>query len=280
MTVFDLILLALTAGLTEIFPVSGTGHFSMLERVLGITLSQTDRSLLQGMLWLGTALALLLYYRRQVGAMLRQLPAVFGRREPGRRSPEAVFAGRQLLLLGLSSLPLLLGLPLRGLSRSLAERETHLLCVGLLLALSGTKIFFAGRAAREKVNLQQMTAAPALVLGLVQAAALLPGLSRTGMVLSAALAMGFTCQDAVEYAGLMGIPAFLSAGLLSCLSPGPEAVTLPAAMCFAAFFLAAAAALPALRLLTGWMKTGRPTGFAYWCWGAGILSLVLFLISV
>lgn len=280
MTVFGAILLALAAGMTEIFPVSGTGHFYMIERVLGLSLTQADRSCFQGMLYFGVTLALLLFYRHSLFSMLRELPGMLQGRRPDRRNQEASFARRKLLLWMLSSLPMLAGLLLRGWKTKLETGEHILLLVSLLLAGNGLLLYFFGRGAREQLGIRQMTLPPALVLGLAQIPSVLPGLSRMGLVLSAALAMGFDCGEAVEYAGLMGIPVFLGAGLLSCLGSGTESVTIPTALCLATVFITTLSALMTLHLLTKQMKTRKPTGFAYWCWGAAILSLVLFLISV
>ena len=80
MTWLGAILLAAAAGVTEILPVSGSGHFYLIEKMLGLELSAADTAAFRSALYGGTALALVLFYHRRLGQMLRDL--LVGSRKP------------------------------------------------------------------------------------------------------------------------------------------------------------------------------------------------------
>ena len=280
MTIVGTIILALIVGLTEVLPVSGTGHFYILDRLFGVSLNQAERLSLQGVIYLGTAFALLMYYRAEVGEIARDLGVLTGIRRPSRDDPSNGFPLRLLLLLILSAIPLLAGLFLLPTVRRVEEGEFSLLWIAAALTFSGLLLYFSARSARQVRGLQDMTLGSCLLIGLAQIPAVFPGFSRTAFTLSAALLLGFSGESAFRYAGLLGIPTFLSAGLLNLRQAGDSgSVSTPSLLSLSVFFLAALMGIAALSWFSGSLKEKRPTGFAFWCWGSAILSLVLFLIS-
>jgi undecaprenyl-diphosphatase len=280
MTIIGAIILALAAGITEVFPVSGTGHFYILDRVIGVSLNQAERQSLQGVIYLGTALALLLFYRREAGEMLRALAVLLGVRRPGRQDRNNTFSLRQLLLLSISSLPMLAGLVLLPTVRKLEAGEFGLLWISAALVFSGLLFYFSMRSARQKRSLRDMTLGNCLLIGLSQLPTVFPGLSRAGFTMSVALMLGYDGTSAFTCSGLMGIPVFLAAGLLNVLQADSlGVVSTPALLSLAVLFLSAVTGILALYWFSAKIRETRLTGFAFWCWGASIVSLVLFLIS-
>ena len=170
MTWLGTILLAVAVGAAEIFPVSGSGHFYILEKLLGLELSAADRTACLAVLNGGAALALLIFYHRRAGEMRLIRPAA------RRRAPS--LPRRQLQLLLLASLPMLGALLLRRPRLFVENHEAALAFVCLLEAVSGVLIYFAGRGARGKRDLRQMTASDGLALGCAQILSVFPGLSR------------------------------------------------------------------------------------------------------
>lgn len=280
MTWIGAIILAVVAGITEILPVSGTGHLYIFEKLLGLELSQADFLAYRGVLHLGISIALLLFYHRRFGQMLRDLLMPRGSGRPGSRQKAVSFPKRLFLLLFLSCLPMFLSLPLNRLRLRVEGSDAVLLFVSGFLMLSGILLYLTGRSAREKKNLQQLTLPDGLIMGLFQVPALFPGLSRCGMVLSAGMLREATCGSAVEFAGLLGIPVFFLSGLIQWFGArktGEAAV--PTAMCLAGLLITVFVGLVTLRFLRERAAYHKPTGFAYWCWGAGLLALILFLIA-
>ena len=277
MSIFAAVVLTLAAGITEFIPVSGTGHLNILAKLLGVQAAGAEFRAYRGAVLLGCALALLLFYRFQVLDVLREALVLLGILRPARRSRALPFGRRLGLLLVLSLLPMVLSL-LLGKLRAEAEVGAHSLAlVSLFLALSGVALFFAGRAAAEKRDIHQLTLNDSLLAGGIQAVSVLPGLSRTGCVMSLLLAQGLEGPAALEFSGLMGILPLLIAGLWELIGAGAEAISAP--MLILGCALSALTGFFTLRYLTELLTRRRPTLFAYWCWGASILALILFLIS-
>lgn len=273
MTWLGAILLAAAAGVTEILPVSGSGHFYLLEKVLGLELSAADTAAFRSALYGGTALALVLFYHRRLGQMLRDLLIRSGK--PGTSLPR-----RLLVLLTVSSLPMLLALFLNK-ARIAVEASSALLAfVSGFFALSGVVLFFSSRSAREKKDLPKTTGYDGFVMGLAQIPTVFPGLSRVGMLLSAGFLRGMDYSGALELTGLMGIPVCLAASVSLAMAGkrlGGTAVSVR--MLLAGAGISAVFGLITLRVLTERAAYRKSTGYAYWCWGASLLALILFLIA-
>ena len=199
-------------------------------------------------------------------------PSVRERGEPfGRR------LGQLLLLAAAFTVPALL---LNGLRKRLEGGDYTLALISVLLCLSGVILFFAARSARSKRTIHGMTLADAAFAGLVQIVTVFPGLSRSGLTAALLLHRGLDGPAAAEFTGLMGIPVFLIAGLVQLIAAGAgEGQFAAAPYLILGFSLSALAGFFTLRFFTDLMARRRPTGFAYWCWGAAILSLFLYLIS-
>lgn len=280
MTIFAAVVLALAAGFTEILPVSGTGHLFLLAKLLGVPAAGAEFQSFRGMLYLGVAFSGLLFYRTQLYDMLRENLVLLGLARPGSRQRGEPFGRRLGQLLLFASLPMLPALLLNGL-RVEMEKGSHTLAIlSGLLCLSGAVLFFSSRGARGRRDIYQTTLPDALTTGLAQMLTIYPGLSRTGFTVSVLLARGLDGSAAAEFTGLMGIPAFLAAGVVQLITAGKTGGSFAAApYLILGFSLSALTGFFALRLFTDWMARRRPAAFAYWSWGAGILALILFLIS-
>lgn len=280
MTWIGAIILAVVAGITEILPVSGSGHLYIFEKLLGLELDRSVFLAYRGVLHLGISVALLLFYHRRIGQMFRDLLLRADAARPGSRQKGGSFPRRLFLLLLLSSLPMFLALPLNRLRLQVESSDAALLFVSGFLLLSGILLYLTGRSAREKKSLQQLTLPDGLIMGLFQVPTLFPGLSRCGMILSAGMLREASSGCAVEFAGLMGIPVFFISGLtqwFGARKTGDAAI--PTGMCLAGLLITVAVGLITLRFFRERAVFRKPTGFAYWCWGAGLLALVLFLIA-
>lgn len=273
------IFLAFLAGVTEILPVSGTGHLYLFEKLLGLSSSSADLRAFRGMLYLGTALALTLFYRDTVRSMLREFFVLIGAFRPAGRHRGVLFPRRLQMLLLIASIPMLAGLLLTGLLDRIDRGDYTLLIVSVFLVLNGAILFFAGRGTRGKKSLPDATLSDAMILGAAQVLSVFPGLSRSGLTMSAGLARGLDGGSAFALSGLMGIPVFLFSGLRQLIVSGGEERSLSIWLMLAGFFMTTAVGLVTLRVVSDQLSRRRPTGLAFWCWGAGILSFIVFLVS-
>ena len=164
----------------------------------------------------------------------------------------------------------------------LAKRriDVHQIDIGVALLLTGCMLFVSDRMTPGKKTERNMRFRDALIIGLCQCVATIPGLSRSGTTITAGIATGLDRKFAMKYSFLLSLPAVLGANLLSIIKALTEesidASLIPAyliGMLFA--MLSGIAALLLMKLIARKSKFGW---FAYYCWGAGALTIILSLI--
>ena len=152
--------------------------------------------------------------------------------------------------------------------------------IGFALLVTGGLLFWADRAGHGNKDLKSATGLDALIVGVAQAIAVVPGLSRSGTTITAGLLCGFDRSFAVRFSFLLSIPAVLGANILSfvdAVTAGIDWSYLPMYLVgVAAAFVSGYLAIYLLRML---MQRSRFDGFAYYCWGAGLVTLILSLVA-
>lgn len=191
-------LLGLVQGLTEFLPISSTAHL----RITPALLSQPDPgAAYSAVIQLGTLLAVLIYFARDLFvdmpvAMFRDARSAKG------RLPYYLVAGTiPIVILGLSFKDFI-----TTDARSLYVVATTLIGVGVLM-------FVLDRRARDERTMDAITLMDVLIIGLAQSCALIPGVSRSGATIVAALWLGMRRADAARFSFLLGIPAIAGAGI-------------------------------------------------------------------
>lgn len=182
----------LIQGLTEFLPISSSGHLVLVPALLG---QEGPDLATSAMLHLGTLLAVLVYFRHEVMQVLTFT-------DQGRRL---------LLLLLVGTVPAaVLGLTLESQFEWLNERPT---AVAIALFLTGIMLFATRWITIGTRKAEDATFADSIIIGLGQALALIPGVSRSGTTISTGLLRGFTGAEAARFSFLLGIPAIAGAGL-------------------------------------------------------------------
>jgi undecaprenyl-diphosphatase len=198
-TIVQAAILGLVQGITEFLPISSTAHLRIVPAVLGW---QDAGAAYTAVLQLGTLIAVVGFFLRDLLSMIAA--AV----DPARRSgPE----GRRLLYLIVGTVPigvagLLLKHAIEGPLRSLSVIAASLVVVGLLMAV-------VERFAPHRRGLDDLTLRDALLVGLAQALALVPGVSRSGITLACAMALGLRRDAAARFSFLLSVPAVTAAGI-------------------------------------------------------------------
>jgi undecaprenyl-diphosphatase len=198
-TILQAAVLGLVQGVTEFLPISSTAHL----RVVPALLSWPDGgAAFAAVIQLGTLLAVVGFFLRDLGRML----AAAARAET-RRSLDA----RMLLYIAAGTVPIgvagVLGKhAIEGPLRSLAVIASMLVVVGIVMAVTE-------KTARFERPFTALTLRDALLVGLAQALALLPGTSRSGITLVAAMLLGFRRDAAARFSFLLSIPAVAAAGI-------------------------------------------------------------------
>lgn len=277
MSYLEAIILGLVQGIAEFLPISSSGHLKLFEKLLGLPNLETDYIFFDVLLHLGTLIAVLIVYRRSILRLLREIFTMLRLRTPGPGEAPDGPKRRMIALLIISLLPLFLILPVKDALQSLGS---NYLVIGLMLILTGAALYLCDHLPRGRKDEKEMTIWDALLIGLAQSVAVMPGLSRSGMTISAGAARGLDRSYAVEFSFLMSIPTILAAVLLEladAIRAGIDTAMLPRYLVGVA--VAAVSGIAAMRFLQFIAKRNRFGSFAYYCWGAGVVSMFLFLIS-
>lgn len=275
MTILTAVLLGLVQGVAEFLPISSSGHLALLQNFFHV---DTGDMLFDVLLHTGTLFALLLAYRRDVAAVLRGALGLVGLgRDRGPTTKRNVDRRRMAVFIIVGSLPLLLVLPVRD---KVAELYNNSVLVSLMLMLNGLILYLSDRNAQGAQGLREMRAVPALLVGLGQALAVVPGISRSGTTISVGMLCGFKRSFAVRFSFLLSIPAVIGATILSlveAVAGGADLSLLPVYFCGMA--AAAVSGYFSIRLLKWLAARSSFGGFAYYCWGAGIVAMILSLVA-
>jgi len=270
-------------GATELFPVSSLGHAVLVPGLLRWGYRQSDPAFVPflTLLHLGTAGALLLLYRREWVTIVSAFVRGFLR---GR------FEGadeRLALMLVLATVPgglvgFVLEKALKGLFASPRVAAGALIVNGVILLGAEwlrrrSERGEVGRAEQEAEfkPMSEITAGAALVVGVAQAMALIPGISRSGVTMAGGLVAGLRHRDAAEFSFLMATPIIGAAGLLEVpklfQDRSPSAPGLPVDL--AAAVLAGVAAYLSARFLVRYFRSGRLDPYGWYCAALGAFAL-------
>lgn len=268
MTVFQAIVLAVVQGLTEFLPVSSKTHLALTSKLLGIGDIPLDLVIT---LHLGTLVAVLVFYRRDLWAILRSLsPRAAARPD----EPTPAESRRLLGYMLLGTIPAAIAGALFEDRIETALNDVRLEGAGLLV--TALILYLAGRAHGER-GLSLMRPLDAFLIGCGQAAALLPGISRSGSTIVTSLACGLDRQWAPRFSFLLSIPVILGgAGLKAHQLQGGDASHLFSPVLYTlAAAVAAVVGYLAILLVTGSVRKGNLVYFAAYCTALGLAVLLI-----
>ncbi len=194
----DAIILGIIQGLTEFLPVSSSGHLALAQDLIGLDAKQSP-IIFDLLLHVATLLAVLIYFRKR---LLHLIAALFNSKRQEDR--------RLIMLLCVATCPIVvIGLSLKD---SLEQVREHPVLVSLLLCITGLILFIPGWVKTKSSRNPNLRSA--IVMGLAQSLALLPGISRSGSTIAAGMTMGIRPALAAEFSFLLAVPAISGATLL------------------------------------------------------------------
>lgn len=265
-------LLGVVQGLTEFLPVSSSGHLVIGQALLGV---QSPGIAFEVLVHFATLIVIMAVFHRETGLLLRavgRLPGLLLRGGLGRALADEGDV-RLLALVVLGSVPAgAAGLVLRG---AAGELFGNLRTVGLALLVTGALLWVSDRARPGRAALLAITPAQALAVGIAQACALVPGISRSGATIVAGLFAGLSREAAAGFSFLLAIPAILGATLLELKDIAAAGVPISGAALVAGMVAAGLAGYGALRVLLRFVRAGRLRLFAYYAWAVGAAAFLL-----
>ena len=275
MTYLSSFLLGLVQGLAEFLPISSSGHLSIAQNLLGLNTEIPE--FFDVLLHLGTLVAVFVAYWRDICDMVAELIHGVGDLVHGTTPRQVPPARRLILLIIVGTLPLFILLPIHKQVQALSN---NMVFIGAALVVTGFLLFACDLVRKGKKTERTATIADVLVVGLGQAIATMPGISRSGMTIATGCFMGFERKFAVRFSFLLSIPAVLGANILSlkdALDAGIIWAEVP--MSVVGVVTAAVVGYACIRLLRLVAEKGRFGAFAYYCWAVGLLTLLLNAIK-
>ena len=268
MSIIQAIAWGILQGLTEFIPVSSSGHLVLVPWLLGC---QSPNLTFDLVVHLGTLVAVALYFRRDILGLLGGAWEIVRSRKID--TPEARLA--VCILVSMIPAAILGYLFEDAIGRILGTPGI----VSLLLLVTGGILMASEYVRHQESALAKMRYGDALIIGLAQSLALMPGISRSGATISAGLLRGLSREEAARFSFLMVLPVILGATayeLLGAASAGFEGAQ--ALYLLAGFLAAFLSGYAALRFLLKYLQNHGLQPFAYYCWAFGLASLIIGLV--
>lgn len=253
MAIWEIILLAVVQGISEFLPISSDGHLVIVEALLG---HSSENLALNVALHFGTLLSILLVYRKDILPTLKQ--------------PKLVAA------IIVATLPVVVAGALLGDVFKASQKSP--LFAGLGLLVTAVLLFLTPRIDRGTKTLSQITLLDALIIGLFQAVAPLPGVSRSGSTIVAALLRGVNRESAANFSFYIAVPAILGAVLKELIIDKPTLDLTPVALGIGigtAFVVGVIALMSLLRVIAA----RKLVWFAWYVLGLAIVTIVASLMG-
>ena len=276
MSLLHSVLLGLIQGVAEFLPISSSGHLAIAEHLLGQAGAAEIPGFFDVLLHLGTLFAVFAAYWEDIRDMVVEFFGGVGDLVHG-TTPTPVPAARRLIfLIVVGTLPLFAVLPVKDLVEGLGDNMYFV--AGALLA-TGCLLFASDRVRKGRKTERTASLADVLLVGVAQAVATCPGISRSGTT-TAGCFVGFERKFAVRFSFLLSIPAILGANILSlkdALEAGVPWEEVPVYLL--GVLVAAVVGYACIRLLKMIAERGKFGFFAYYCWLAGAVTLALTLLQ-
>ena len=272
------VIYGIVQGLTEFLPVSSSGHLAAFQNTFGAideALSGVTYTLL---LHVGTLAAVLVVYRKDVLELIKSFFSLVKRLFTGKFRYSDMNEGEKLFcLLFIALIPLLLGAVLEGTVEFLSA---YTFVIGLLWIINGLIFLVSEKMVIQQKEFDEIKPKNALIVGLFQLFAILPGISRSGMTITGGVFNGFKRELAVKFSFILSIPAILGSVLITVIkdfeqiSLGENAGVILAGV--AASFLSG---LLAIKLLEYISRKNTFKSFAYYCIALGFVAIAVDVIK-
>lgn len=262
MSVIEALILGILQGLTEFLPVSSSGHIEMGKAILGVDISASESLFFSVVVHAATALSTMVVFREDIFMLIRLL------------FEKAWWnAGRQyILFIIISMVPaVLVGLFYKDAIETLFDG--NLLLVGMMLIITGLLLYMTTRVRRKRGKIGYINA---FIIGVTQAIAILPGISRSGATIATSLLLGVEKARAARFSFLMVIPVILGAMAKDILDmQGTSVMEESNLLVLSTGFISAfVTGLLACTWMVNLVKKSKLVYFAYYCFVVGVIAIV------
>jgi len=266
----DAVLLGIVQGLTEFLPISSTAHLRIVPALAG---SCVPGAAYSAVIQLGTLLAVLIYFAKDVGrivaAVARAVP------QPSRFKEGDARLG---LAIALATLPIgVCGLLLKN---HIVGDFRSLYVIGAMLIVVGGLMLYAERSAKHQRTTADLTFFDVQIVGLAQTLALIPGVSRSGITLAAALLIGMRRDEAARFSFMLSIPAVTAAGIYELKDVIAATKQTGWGVVIVGTLVSLVVGLAAIHYLIRFLKTRTTVGFVAYRVVLGVTLIALCLAGI
>ena len=277
MSYLNAIILGLIQGIAEFLPISSSGHLSIAQNLFGMSADGSNDMFFDVLLHLGTLMAVFVAYWAEIREMIVEFFAAVSDVIKGRKQESIHPARRLIAMIVIGTLPLFAILPIKDFVGGLSQNTYF---IGGALLVTGLLLTACDRVRKGQKNEGTAPMKDALIVGIGQAIATCPGISRSGMTISMGCFCGFERKFAVRFAFLLSIPAVIGANILEIadvVESGIDPTLLP--MYLVGVAVAAVSGYLCIRLLKMIAEKGKFGAFAYYCWVMGAVVIVLSILK-
>jgi undecaprenyl-diphosphatase len=261
MSISQSIFLGVIQGLTEFLPISSSGHLVFFQSLFGL---REPPIFFDVMLHLGTLLSVVVYFRADIHKIIEGIKSTLKRKEENREG------AKLFLWIILATIPTgLMGVFFREWFESFFAKPK---LVGGMLLITGIVLWITRFSKKEGRPLERMAWFDAILIGIAQGFAIIPGISRSGVTISTGLFCDLERELSGKFSFLLSIPAILGATLLEYKKID---TTLGLGTVFIGTAVAFGVGILALTLLIKIIKMGKIFSFSYYCCGMGVLMIIL-----
>ncbi|WP_339701389.1 undecaprenyl-diphosphate phosphatase [uncultured Roseivirga sp.] len=263
MTIIESIILGIVQGLTEFLPVSSSGHLEIVKAILGDTSVPEESLLMTVVLHAATALSTIVIFRKEISELVMGL-FQFKNNDQFKYSLKIVASMIPAAVIGV-----------------LFDEEIEslfggqLLLVGCMLILTAGLLFLADKAKKTD---KAVSMPNAITIGIAQAIAILPGISRSGATISTAVLLGIDREKAARFSFLMVVPLILGKVAKDMLSGDIASSQIESASLIVGFLAAFLAGLVACKWMIALVKKSQLKYFSFYCFAVGLGAIIYTFI--
>lgn len=281
MTVFEAILLGLIQGLTEFVPVSSTAHLTLAGKLMGLIDSNNLAAWTEflAIVQMGTLAAVMVYFSRDMIGMIVGVTTDIRSRVMGNRLKNSSDLAKMGWLVLIGTLPVaILGLMFSREIHGWFTKSTPVIIASLIVLAA--LLWLAEKVARHTRTLEQFTPKDALIVGVAQAMALVPGSSRSGTTITAGLFLGFSRESAARFSFLLSIPAIFASGVYEFLKFDGEVARLGYGNLVIATIVAGVSGYVAIAWLLKYLSRNSTMLFVWYRMALGIALILLLRFNL
>ena len=270
--IIDAVIQAIIQGLTEFLPVSSSGHLTLYSYLTGQ--NAEEATLMMVILHLGTLIAVFIAFRDTVWALIKELGVLIKDIFTGKFKWSTMNGERRMIMMLLISLVILVPFYLVNDYIEGFSEKVGVIFLGICFLYTSAILFLSDRCKKSEKEPKDIVTKDAVVVGIFQSIALLPGISRSGSTIAGGLFSGFSRETAVKYSFILGIPTILGGCLVELKDTLDAGVTdIDILPMLVGFVVAAVVGICAIKMVSWLVKSNKFKIFAIYTFILGILVI-------